>query len=443
MLATIIWWATVEIGYTSLLCIALFALTGVMTPTEAFAASWGSWLVLFVFACFGLSECLRLTGFSRRFAVWFITRPFTAGHPWILVAMLLLSCTLLGCVLSGAATCIVFITIAEPILESLGYKKGSATAAMLMMGIAWASTASMSMTPIAHGGNVLMMEWIQKDFGYTISFVGWIILGIPIGLLVYLVLLGIFRYIVRPDVSRISSITADYIREKVGALGAMKLEEKLSLVIFLGVVVCWILPSVLGDKLSQLSAYFNSMGYAIPPLVGASLLCVVRVKNKPLMSFQQWMEGIEWSSISLLAAIMIMATTIGNPDTGLTQFLTLVFQPIAKAVPFYVFLLISVLWVVLQTNIMSNLVSMTLVYTIMSPIAGAMAGANMAAFGSTIAIAANYAFSLPSATTAVAIVIGSGWVPVSFLVRYGLISIIPIVLLLTFICYPFATMIFH
>ena len=80
-LFTVIGWMTIGTGYPSLLCVALFALTGVMTPTAAFATSWGSWLILFMIACFGLSESLRVTGFSHRFALWFMTRPFTAGHP--------------------------------------------------------------------------------------------------------------------------------------------------------------------------------------------------------------------------------------------------------------------------------------------------------------------------------------------------------------------------
>ena len=66
-LFTIIGWVFVGIGYTSLLCVALFVLTGIMTPTVAFAASWGNWIILFMVGCFGLSEGLRVTGVSRRF----------------------------------------------------------------------------------------------------------------------------------------------------------------------------------------------------------------------------------------------------------------------------------------------------------------------------------------------------------------------------------------
>ena len=95
-LCTICFWVAVDTAFSSLLCIALLAVAGVLTPNEAFSASLGSWLPVFLIACFGLSEALSLTGFSRRFAFWFLTRPFAKGHPWILLSLLFLAVTYLG-----------------------------------------------------------------------------------------------------------------------------------------------------------------------------------------------------------------------------------------------------------------------------------------------------------------------------------------------------------
>jgi di/tricarboxylate transporter len=75
-LFTAVWWATVGIGYPSVFTIVLIALTGVMTPVQVFAASYGWWITLFFLGSCGLTMGLRTTGFSRRFALWFISRPF-------------------------------------------------------------------------------------------------------------------------------------------------------------------------------------------------------------------------------------------------------------------------------------------------------------------------------------------------------------------------------
>ena len=47
-LFTVVLWATVGIGYPSILCIVLLAVTGAMTPEAVFAISWGNYLVLFI-----------------------------------------------------------------------------------------------------------------------------------------------------------------------------------------------------------------------------------------------------------------------------------------------------------------------------------------------------------------------------------------------------------
>ena len=442
-LFTIIWWATVGIGYPSLLCITLLALTGVMTPEAVFAASWGNYLLLFVLAVFGLAQCLKVTGFSRRFALWFLTRPFAVGHPWLMIAMFLLGCCLLGSVMSGTATCIAFMAIAEPMLEALGYKKGDRFAATFMMGIAWAATAAFVMTPIGHASNIMLIEWIQRDAGYVLSFPLWMAVGVPTGLLFYLLILGYLRFVVRPDVSQFSDTAVEYIRRAKDRMGAMKLEEKLTIGIFLVVVACWMLPGLAGNMLPAVSVYLDKMGYAIPPLIGACLLCLIRVKNQPLMTFQQWMAGVPWGTIALIAAILVMRDVIGSPETGIPQLLTSIFQPIATSAPFFVYRLIGQFWVSTQTNIMSNLISACLVYRAMVPAVITAGVGNPVALGFAIFAGARAGFALPSATTNTALVTGGGWVPVGFMIRHGFAVTIGIILLCIGVVYPLASLIFH
>ncbi|MFC2016769.1 SLC13 family permease, partial [Chloroflexota bacterium] len=334
-LFTVLWWVFIDTGFSSFLCIALFALTGVMGAPEAFAVSWGSWLVMFLIACFGLTEAIRLSGFSHRFAFWFLTRPFTKGHPWLLLSLFFLGVSIMGAFMSTTVTTILFMSLAVPMLEAMGYKKGDRFAAMLVMGIAWAAASSFVMTPIGHGSNLLCMDWLRRDSGYIISFLGWLVVGFPMGLLTYFLLMGAFRFIVRPDVSKFSAMADDYIRREAGSVGPLKLEEKIALCVFFGVVVCWVLPGVAGNILPEVSGYLDKMGFAIPPLIGVALLCIIRVKNQPLLSFRQWMTGVEWGAIALCAAIMAIGAVIGKSETGIPQFLTGLIQPVVTNAPFF------------------------------------------------------------------------------------------------------------
>jgi sodium-dependent dicarboxylate transporter 2/3/5 len=138
-----------------------------------------------------------------------------------------------------------------------------------------------------------------------------------------------------------------------------------------------------------------------------------------------------------------VSSIIENPKTGIVAYLTSISTPVAEALPGFGFVAFAMVWVILQTNVMSNTVSFTTVYAILVPVALATGKAWGPALGITIACAANYAFSLPSATTSTALVTGNGWVPVPFMAKYGIPLVIPVVILFTFIGYPLAVLLFR
>jgi sodium-dependent dicarboxylate transporter 2/3/5 len=442
-LFTVSWWLAVGVGFPSLVCIALLAATGVMASKEVFALSWGSYLILFVIGALGLAECLRRTGFSSRFALWFLSRPFTVGHPWIMVSTFVLTCTLMGAFMPTTAVCVIFMAIAEPMLLALGYKKGDKFAAMLMMAIGWISITAMVMTPIGHGSNLVLIEWVKRDFGYSIGFTKWLAIGIPTGVMYSLIVLAYFRLVVRPDVSRFGAEAAKYIRQERSKMGAMKLEERLAIAVFLIVALFWLMPDVGQGLLPGVSEYVGDLGFAVPPLIGAGVLCVLRVKGKPLLTFPQWMNGVPWSTVALIGAIMALRTALGKPETGIPELLNSFFQPLAIGAPFSLYRLIGQLWAITQTQFMSNFVTVTLVYTAMMPAAVNAGLGNPVALAFSMWYGARAALALPSATSTTAMVTGSGWVPVSFMARYGFPLIIPMALFFAFVCYPLATLIFR
>ena len=443
-LCLIVWWVSLGVDLPSLMSVVLVAVLGILPPGEAFAAAFGNWVVFFVLGCFGLSEGLRRTGFPRRFALWFLNRPSAAGSPWRLVGLFLLGCTVMGTVMSSTVVAIVFMTIGATLLRELGYEKGDRFAAMLMMGVAWAATASTATTPIAHVGNIVMIEWVWRDLAYNISFPQWMIVGLPTGLISYALMFGFLRVVVGGDTSRFTPAIYLTLKREHESLGPITRREKAALGVFGAVVVTWILPGTIDHILPTLAGYLLHVGYAVPALAGAVLMCFISVEGEPLLSFEEWMnKGVKWGTIFLVSAIMLLGDVVGNPDTGITQFLIGLFQPLVEGTSSISVVFLAVSWVTLQTNVLSNLVSQTLVYNITVPVVEATGLGNPVALAVTIAAAAKYAFVLPSATIAAALVAGSGWVPMRFMIRYGLLLIVPIILAFTVIYYPLASLVFR
>lgn len=242
-ISTMILWLFEGIGYPSILAISLLIVLNTMSMKDAFALSLGNNLAIFIIAAFGLAEAMRLTGFARRFAFWFVSRPFTAGRPWAMISMFLFSALLMGCFTSGSATCVTLMPIAESLLVELGYKKGDHMAATLMTALAWSATVAFVATPIGHGSNLMFIDWIKRDTGYAISFPLWIAAGFPLAFLMFLMILAYFRFIVRPDAMRFRDAAARWVHDEGDKLGPMRLEEKIAFGAFIIVVVIWLAPA--------------------------------------------------------------------------------------------------------------------------------------------------------------------------------------------------------
>ncbi len=442
-LFTATWWIAYDIGFPSLLCIALMVVTGLMKPNDVIAVSWGNYMNIFVIGVCGIAESLRATGYSERFALWFLSRPFTAGRPWVLLGTFFLSVTLMGAFMETTAVCVIFMAIAEPMLLALGYKKGDTFAATVMMGIGWVSISAMVMTPIGHGVNLVLIDWVKRDMGYNLTFARWFAIGFPSGLLYSLLVFAYLRLIVRPDVSRFGREAFEYIRKQKSKMGAMKLEEKLALAILLMVVVCWLFPDLGKNLFPAASAYVSGLGYAVPPLIAAGLLCVIKIKRQPLLTFQHWMQSVPWGTIALISGIQAIRGPLEDPATGIPQLLNNLFSPLASGLPLLVYIMIGLFWTITQTQFMSNFVTVTLVYTAMMPAALALKLGNPVALAFCFWYGARAAFALPSATSTTALAVGSGWVPIGFMAKWGFPLIIPMVLFFTFIIYPLGLLIFR
>jgi sodium-dependent dicarboxylate transporter 2/3/5 len=138
---------------------------------------------------------------------------------------------------------------------------------------------------------------------------------------------------------------------------------------------------------------------------------------------------------------MAIGAVIGRPETGISELFAGIFRPLATGTPFFLYRLIGQAWVTIQTNLMSNLVSATVVYGAMVPAAISAGLGNQAALGFSIFAGARAGFALPSATSTIALITGTGWVPLPFIARHGFAVSAGMVLLCAFVVYPLASFI--
>lgn len=434
LLGTVYLWIRVDIGWPSLFFLGLIGLSGVCAPGELFRQTWGNSMVPFLISAFLLNIVMAETGLTRRFAMFFITRKGNAGRPWRLLTMFFLAVMLMGLVSTSSAITVMFMAIAEEIFKMTGYKKGDRLTEAMMVGIFWVAQGAMAFTPISHVLIPMVFEYIQADFGVTVSYSRYTAGFILCGLAFFLGWIALLRFVIRPDVKKLESLD-------IGALKATikpwTKQEKTILIIYLAVICVWCLPDMLGliPGLGALAAWMSSLGSAVPPMVACGLLCLIHEDGKPIMDFKESCRKLPWNSVFMMASVMGMAYIFGLESCGITQWLTSAIKPLIGGLSPVVFALVVVAFVVIATDFISNTLIASM-YAIIIPVALTIEGCNPIVVALLVAAGCNSSFSFPSGCPAASMATGGGWTRVGFQFKYGILLDLWIIAMYMLLAYP-------
>lgn len=438
-IGTIILWLSTATTWPSVLCIVALSMTSLYTYSTAITISMGSWIVSFLIFSAMITYTLTQTGYLKKVAIWFITRPISKKSPWYFLTLLFGATLFIGAFMSPIPTFIVFIPIAEQIFMELGYKKGDRVPQMIILGILCFSSVSTITTPIAHTVPLMSMSLYNQDTGLDINFLTYSIFGIITGLCILIGALLIFKYLFKPDLSRFINLNTERLKDD---LTPMSSNEKITLYTFLFVVFLWMAPGILKLFAPEAANLFNSLGTPIPPMIGVVILSFIRINDKPVMNFAESIsKGVPWGAIMLVAATMILGNALVSDETGIKQFIVSQISPFMNGLSPLVFVLIVAAWAIIQTNFAANTVTVTLVYSVAMPmvLGTAIADVNPAALASVIGAASCVAMATPPSTAQAALAAGTGWLDTKVMLKYGLILSVVSILIITFIGYPIAS----
>lgn len=432
-----IMWNFVSTDWPSFLCMALVAIFGIMEPSAIFTTGFGNSTIAFLLVFFMLSHVLSQVGFSRRLAIWFMTNKLARKSPWAFITMFLFGAMFLASFMSQTAALLIFLPIAEQIFQELNYGKGNRVAQMIVLGLGIAVGIGSANTPLGHAIILIPIQLLQDMTGQTVNIVSYSIFGVATGIIIFAVLILVYRFIYRPDVSALKGYDVTHLRS---SLPEMDKKEKISATLFVIVIIIWFVQSCFSDIIIPLvGVKLSSLGNAIPVMVAIVILCMWKVDGKPIMDYKESVsKGVPWSALIFNAAVLVLSGTLTLEDVGISNFLIEKITPLVGDLSQTVFILIIAALCIIATNFSSNTVCATVFFTISAPIALAMGNVNMVALASVIAASASYAFATPPATMPMAVVAGTGWVDVKQMFKYGGLMAIVSIIVVVFIGYPIA-----
>jgi sodium-dependent dicarboxylate transporter 2/3/5 len=341
------------------------------------------------------------------------------------------------------STLLFTLGFAKVIFDRLGMQKGERYPAMVVIGIAFSISIAFGMTPISHPLPLLALGVYREITGSSINFVTYMALGIPVGLVCFAGMLAILRFVVNPDMKKITDADLDALFG--GRPEPMKKREKMTVTVAIFVFGCWLLAGFLNvfAANSALAVFFGRITTLSPAIVGVALLSMLHADGEPLMSFEKGMRnGIDWTSVVLLSALFMLGNGLVEPTTGFSASIVGVMGPFIKSdLSSFAIMFVIMLVITLLTNVLNNIPVVMLMLSVCIPLASTL---DMSPMSITllITIVGEMAFATPSAFPTITIIYGDDWTQPKMIFRCGVIVMLWCLLVMTALGYPLAKMMF-
>ena len=413
-----IWWISeaIPISATALVPIVLFPLLNIgdiKTSTMPYANP----MIFLFMGGFIIAIAMQEWGLHKRIALNIIR--LIGFKPKSIILGFMISAAFMSMWVSNTAATLMMLPIAISVIEMTTSLKDKGIdaiqqrnfAVVLMLGIAYSSNIGGIGTVIGTPTNALLIGFVNESYGIEISFIQWMLMGLPVVILGLPIMFFILTGIVFPVKFKTLPGGKEYIQKEVGLLGKITRAEALVLAIFLLVALLWIIRPFLESFLPGVS----DAGIAV---FGALLLFLTPVESSRGKFLLTWKaaEKLPWGVLILFGGGLTLAGAIQR--TGLAEWIGGYFIGL-QGTPFIFVILIVTAVVIMFTELTSNSATAAAFLPIMGSVALGM-GENPLLLAIPVAMAASCAFMLPVATPPNAIVYGSGFITIPQMVRAGL-----------------------
>lgn len=429
--ATAVLWMTesLPLPVTALLAATACVLLRVARAQEVFPSFADPVIFLFI-GSFILARAIFIHQVDRRLAEYVINLPWIGARPArVLWAMGVLT-FFISMWMSNTATAAMMLPIGLSIIGRLPTVNGELLpqdrryAAALMLMIAYAASVGGIATPVGTPPNVLTMGFLRQLTPYNISFFGWMLVALPITLLIFGLITLLLAWSSPASVNELPL-------SNTSARSRLTRAQRSVAVAFTLTVILWMLPGAIGIFLGPAHPWSRAIQEVLPEsvasLIGAvSLFLLPADSDVPGVSRRaiRWSEAaaIDWGTVLLFGGGLTLghllrqtglAAQIGEAFKGLVQ----VGSPVGTG-------LLMIFVATLVSVLMSEFLSNTASATVLIPIVIATAqSAQLHPLPATLgtAFGATMGFMLPVSTPPNAIAYGSGYIPITRMVRYGLL----------------------
>ncbi len=425
----VVWWITepVPIPITAFLGTTLCVILGVGTMKNIFAPFADPIIFLFI-GSFIIARAMMVHGLDRRFAFHILSIPGIGRNSGLILFTLGLLGVVISMWVSNTATTAMLYPIGLGILNTIAHLQSRDVKKLkystgLMLIIAYGSSVGGIGTPVGTPPNLIGIGLIRQLLGKNITFFRWMLFAIPIVLMMYVVLFLLMRLLYPADFKTLSGINDFAVAEKK-SMGKLSRGEINVLIAFLITVFLWIFPGVVAIIFGSHALLCKWWEVHIPEglaaIIGAISIFILPVNWKERRGTISWKQAvdIDWGTILLFGGGLSLGSLMFS--TGLAENIGRGILELTGARSLFAITAISIILAIITSELTSNTASANMIIPIMISLSIA-AGVNPLVPALGACLGASYGFMLPVSTPPNAIIYGSGMVPITRMIRTGII----------------------
>jgi sodium-dependent dicarboxylate transporter 2/3/5 len=418
----VVWWVTeaIPIAATALVGAALTVLYGVATPTEAFAPFANPTIFLFM-GSFMIGQAVVEHRLDTRLAVGLLKLPAVAGNVNRTVVALGAMTLLLSGWMSNTATTAMMAPIALGVLGAASQaatRKDVSFRAGFLLTVAYAASIGGMLTPVGSPPNLITLGLLEKIAGVQISFFQWMMLVAPIALAYGgLMLVLAQRVCPAPPHARLRAV------DNRQAPAATWTRGQRNCAIAFGVaVVLWVLPGIaaIAGVSGATGELLGRLDEGVVAILAAMLLFVLPIDWKRRQFTMEWQTAsrIDWGTILLFGGGLSLGQLMFT--TGLAAAIGTAAVNASGAESLWAITAVATAVAVILSEFTSNTAATSMLVPVVLSITSA-AGLNPIPPALGTCLGASLSFMLPISTPPNAIVYGTGMVPITTMMRYGIV----------------------
>lgn len=288
--ALVLWMTeTVPFHITGMLSIFLLTVLKVDTFKNIVREGFGNNIVIFFIGVLILSAFISKSGLGKRISV--IILSITGNKTKFIILGFLLVGVLLSMWITNMAVSAMLLPLGVAILKKEGLKPlKSNFGKALMIACAWGPIIGGIGTPAGAGTNPLTIGFLKEMADIDVSFLQWMMYGIPTALLLILPTWGVLLWMFKPEIKELST-DKESLRKDRAELPKMSREETTTIAIFLLTIVLWIGSPLLEEWLQI------SIPISMPVLLTSSLFFLPKVST---VKWKDVESDVSWSGILLV-----------------------------------------------------------------------------------------------------------------------------------------------